>query len=181
MRGDELVRKLLVLLLAGVILVVCGCDSGKDATKKVFDFTKTELLAYFNEEFGIVLQPIDVVTDSDGWENFASYIFQTQNDTLETMMHYHISYDKDTEKVSVVSFFFSQNFMGDITSARTRLYYHLDAIARLINPNANMEELYGAIEKGNPVYTTDDFTVIYSDSSEKFTVTFFVPDANKQH
>lgn len=176
-----------IVLLVMVILTVSltGCGTKAEGAKSAcFDFTVTELFDYL-EGCGINADNPMVIDMEDG-SKLASFYYMTDNDTTESQMHYSIVYDSETDCVYSISFFFGKDFMGDLTSAITRYYYHIYAIAEQIEPAIDVETISDTIQEtmrltdwqdGSVIYESDTFC-LFASCSEDYFDAYFTPIEN---
>ena len=173
-------KKLLITFMAMVMMIsVAGCSTQTPTQEqKAFDITINELVDRLDAECMIDLTPVTVIEDKDG-SKIATYTFSTENDSIDTSMHYQIDYDDTTKKVSYINFFFSKNFMGDVTNAHTRYLYHISAIAEILSPDINIDALYdeintvnGTNENSSEISENDTFTLFAYCSEEYFNASF---------
>lgn len=165
-------RLFFIFVIAAIVLTGCSKNGGmtteentpKEVETKYFDFTVTEFVNKLYDEHGIDLTSIATVDNAEKGEKINSYTFKTENDTTETMVHYMVVCDITTNKVNHISFRFSKDFMGDIKSARTRFNYHVYAIAKIIQPNINTDEIHNSLsdvikvgESETAIYIGDEF------------------------
>ena len=179
-------KKLLALIMIFVLFFGCGTQEAKQEketaeTVQYFDFTVSE----FEEgmlELGVDLLSVTTIDAEESGEKISTYIFSTENDDSETGLHYQVNYNDATKKVSYISFFFGKGFMGDITKALTRYYYHINAIAGIINPNVDEDKLFESISNidglnegidGSTVYETENFKLFASCDDKYFNASFW--------
>lgn len=173
-------KKILIIFMAIImVLNIIGCRTANTIPEqKTFNITLNELVERLNSESMIDLTNFSVIDDKDG-SKIATYTFSTENDYADTLVHYQIDYDDTTKKIYHINFFFSKNFMGDITNARTRYFYHIAAIAETLNPNVNIDDLYDKIstvnginESSSETYENDVFNLLAYCHDEYFSASF---------
>ena len=157
---------IIILLLAAVVLTGCGTNEGakiEEAEIKYFDFTPAEIVGDL-ENWLIDFTPMGVVDNEEKAETIATYssitdVFNTNKDDVGAMIHYMFNCDEVTDKVSRIYFFMDKNS----TKATERYLYHIDSIALSIDPNANTDDIFDAIEKG---FNEFDFAIYEGESFE---------------
>lgn len=177
---------IIMLLVSAIVFTGCGAknEEAKEETKtEYFDFTATEIVNKVSTDWLIDFTPITVVDNEEKIEKIATFnsitdVFNTDKDDIDAMIHYQFHYDDTTHKVSYISFFMDRNS----TKAAERYLYHIDAIALSIDPNANTDNIFDAIEKGFndydfAIYKGENFELYASRSDEYFNVSF-TPIAN---
>lgn len=176
-------KKFFASIVLFSFVFISGCGGAKEAPAACFDFTYTELVDALSENWMIDLELVKTIDDEENKQKIARYTFSTYNDTAETMMHYSVIYDDATNKVSRISFTVDKDFMGDVTNARTRFYYHIDAIAETINPTINKDEIYDKIkeskieaEESNAAYYTNDDFVLLASANDTYFDAYFAPN-----
>lgn len=183
-------KRFLTSLILISVVSFSGCSSDvstnnakEETTIEYFDFTNKELVNELETSWLIDLDLFSVVDDEDGKSKIASYTFATEND-IDTMMHYQVSYDDITEKVSHIYFFFDKDFMGDITSAYTYFFYHIGAISEIIDPDIDIDEVYNEISNVNgneansvELYKNEEFCLIASCDNTRFSASFLPIEA----
>lgn len=140
---------------------------------ETFDFTHTELVNLLSENSGIDLELSFLNADEEQGKKTAFYTFETYNDTAETKTHYTITYDAATNKVTCINFNVAKSFMGDLTSARTRYYYHIMAVVDILYPNMNTDEIFDTIKEAN---IEDDAVNTVCYKNDKFTMLAYALD-----
>lgn len=161
-------KKFFVCMFLFALIMVSGCSSETEAKPAaVFDITREEFVNLLSENSGIDLELSFLNADEEKGQKTAFYTFETDNDTAETKTHYTITYDAATNKVSCVDFDVAKSFMGDLTSARTRYYYHIMAVAGIIYPNMNTDEIFDTIKEAN---IEDDAANVVTYKNDKFTL-----------
>ena len=187
--SSEKVHKTFLFISLGLLIASIGVyhsakivnpiisEKPKEESVVFFDFTKTEFVSGLSD-WGITLTPFADLNDEENNGKIATYTFSTENDTLDTMMHYQVHYNEDTERVSYISFSFDKNFMGELSSARTRFRYHISTIAQIITPSADIDEIYEKISTvtgdgaGMSVYQTEEFSLFASCTDTYFSASF---------
>lgn len=170
-------KKLLCVMSLAVVVLFAACGTSEKDPVLFFDFTKTELVSGLSD-WGIALTPLFTLDDEESGGKIATYTFSTENDTTDTAMQYQVHYDETTEKVSYIYFSFDKSFMGEISSARTRFKYHISAISQIINPSADIDEIYAKISNANgdsgglSVYQSEEFSLFASCTDTYFTASF---------
>lgn len=162
-------KKIFVCMFLFALIMVSGCSSDAEVKPAaVLDITREEFVNLLSENSGIDLDLSFISADEEKGQKTAFYTFETDNDTAETKTHYTITYDAATNKISCVDFDVAKSFMGDLTSARTRYYYHIMAVAGIIYPNMNTDEIFDTIKKADiengefntAIYNNDKFTMV---------------------
>ena len=149
------------ILIAAVSLTGCATKKEEEKVTEYFDFTATEFVDYLAEEWLIDLVPITTIDDAEGQGKISTFTFSTENDSIDTMMHYMISYDDITKKISYISFNFDKSFMDDLSNARTRFRYHIGCIAEFIEPGIDAETVFDAISNVNGINEDADGMATY--------------------
>lgn len=173
-------KKGLIISMLIATVVFTGCSSkGKVKADKTehFDFTAKEIVSNL-EEYLIEFTAFGVVDNEEKTEKIATYssitdIFNTDKNNLDAMIHYQFVYDYTTDKVSYISFFLDRNS----TKATERYLYHIDAIAEVIDPNVDTDDISTTMEKGFneydfAIYKGKNFELNVSRSEEYFSASF---------
>lgn len=174
-------RFIATILTAAVALAGCS-TKGEDKTE-CFDFTSTEIVSSLRDCV-IDFTPIAVVDNEENAEKFVTYtsqndVFTTETDAEYAMIHYQITCDDITDKVSRISFDIDRNS----PEAASRYLYHLLSIASCIDPNADDDDITSAIKSGFKEY---DFAIYEGESfvlnasrSDNYFNAFFTPVVNE--
>jgi hypothetical protein len=174
------------LLISTISFSGCGAEvSGRtikeEKTIEYFDFTVNEFVNELSSSYLIDLDLFKTIDDET--EKISSYTYMVDND-IDNMMHYQVSYDDTTEKVSHIIFSFNKDFMGDITSAYTYFFYHIGAISEIIDPDIDIDEVYNEISNVNgneansvELYENEEMCLIASCNDTQFTASFLPIEA----
>lgn len=159
---------IITLLLTAIVLTGCsskGEIKTEEAKTEYFDFSPTEIVNSL-EELEIDFIPMGVIDSEEKTEKIATYssvtdVFNHNKDDIDAIIHYIITYDDTTNKVSKISFFFNRHS----TLARWRYLLHLKSIAEYINPNTNWDDISNAIEKG---FNENDYAIYRGENFELY-------------
>lgn len=164
-------RFIIMLLVSFVLFTGCGSKSEgeklEENTISYFDFTVSDFVDTLSEEYFTHLTFVTAVTKDDGTKT-NTYTNGTPGDNSAPMVHYLVSYDKTTEKVTHISFFLNKEFETDISDlVLTHYFLHVGAVASAIEPNIDSGALMDEIADG---FTENEFAVC---NREKFSLHAF--------
>lgn len=137
-----------VFVAARIVNPIISEGNTEEEQTTYFDFTVTEFVDVLGDEYFTHLTYIDTVTLDDG-STVNSYTFGSPSDSYAPMVHYSITYDKQTEKVSRVWLTIDKDFETD-TSDSGLVHYliHVDAVSRTIESDIDTDSLMGEIVQG---------------------------------
>lgn len=175
-------KKLFIITLLLTAVFLNGCSAERKAEKteankvECFDLKFTDFIDAV-ESCLIDLTPMGDFENEDKTARIATFtsatdVFQTVG-TGDALIHYQITYDDETEKVSYISFFIDK----DTTNARARYLYHMCSIAKIIDESINTDDISDAISTGLheekiAVYTWEKFKLFASCSDKYLSVSF---------
>lgn len=180
-------KKVFAILLAFVLIFsLCSCgekSQAKEEPTAYFPFTVSWFTNVFENEYGINLTPIRTIDTDDGGK-ISTYTCNTEIEY--NYVHYSVSHDAATNKVSFISFDFDKS-KRDMTGNLTLYYIHIGVIAEIINPAVDLDALYEAIINVNgenegademAIYQTDEFNILATCYGDYFSASFVPPSAN---
>lgn len=140
---------IIMLLVSAIIITGCGTknEGVKEETKtEYFDFTVTDFVDTLSEEYFTHLTLISTVPVDDGIK-INSYTCGTLG--YSPLVHYQISYDEKTEKVTHISFFLDKDFETDLSDLVLAHYFiHVQTVSSVIEPDIDNEALLDEIVTG---------------------------------
>lgn len=171
-------KKVIFIALILSVVFCFGCGTKEEAPPTYFEFTADEFVSKLEEDWSIDLVQDFVSYDEESGEKIASYKFSTTNDTKMTAMSYSIFYDSITNKVSYISFDVNKDFMGNVKNALTRFYFHIGAVAEIIDPGVNVDgicdNIKAAFDDGEDIffYESDKYNILVNSSEYSFSASF---------
>lgn len=157
-----------VFVAARIVNPIISEGNTEEEQPTYFEFTVTEFVDTLGDEYFTHLTYIATVPLDDG-SIVNTYTHGSPSDSSAPMVHYQITYDETTEKVSHVSFFLDKNFKTDISNlALTHYFIHVGIVSSVIEPDIDAEALMDEIAKG---FTENELNVkmAFCDR-EKFTI-----------
>jgi hypothetical protein len=163
-------KKVIFFTLVTLFVLFSGCSSKNAEEVPVvepvayFDLTASELKNALSSTLEVDLIPMAVVDSSTPGEEIETFV--TAGGSTNPTMHYHLEYNKETEKLSYISFSFDKNSVSDNWEALEHYYYHIGTIALTINIDTDAAKLFEGIKKtdgtntgidGHSLYETEDF------------------------
>lgn len=157
-----------VFVAARIVNPIISEGNTEEEQTTYFDFTVTEFVDTLWDEGFIHLSYFDTVPLDDG-SVVNTYTNGNTSDSSAPMVHYLITYDKQTEKVSHISFFLNKDFETDASSSALVHYLlHVDAVSRTIESDIDTATLFDEIVQGFSENELDSNTVFCE--REKFTI-----------